>query len=125
MLPGVDERGARNARVILHDGEELPLERAGDLGKGNAGMLIFVGGRQHPEYVPWTEVERVDFEYLAETLANVGAVRIRVFVPPLFVDHGHFRVDREFQLRGRYQIGQVEMGKAGTGGGQRPQSCCK
>ena len=49
-------------RVTLHDGEELELERAGDLGGGNGGMLVFVKGRQQPEYVPWTEVEQVDFD---------------------------------------------------------------
>jgi hypothetical protein len=60
--PGREERGARRARVTLHDGEELQLEPAGDLGKGNAGMLIFVDGRQRPEYVPWTDVGQVDLD---------------------------------------------------------------
>jgi hypothetical protein len=45
--------------VTLHSGEELQLECAGDLGQGNAGMLIFVDNRQRPEYVPWTDVEQV------------------------------------------------------------------
>jgi hypothetical protein len=61
VLPGREERGAQRARVTLQDGEELQLERTGDLGEGNAGMLIFVDGRQRPEYVPWTDVEQVDF----------------------------------------------------------------
>jgi hypothetical protein len=52
----------RGARVRLHAGEELPLDRAGDLGDGNAGMLIFVDGRERPEYVPWSDVEQVDFD---------------------------------------------------------------
>ncbi len=64
--PGREERGAQRARVtlrlILHGGEELQLERTGDLGEGNAGLLIFVDGRQRPEYVPWTDVEQVDFD---------------------------------------------------------------
>jgi hypothetical protein len=60
--PGREERGARRARVTLHSGEELQLERTGDLGEGNAGMLIFVDGRKRPEYVPWTDVEQVDFD---------------------------------------------------------------
>ncbi len=60
--PDREERGARRARVTLHDGEELQLERAGDLGEGNAGMLIFVDGSERPEYVPWTDVEQVDFD---------------------------------------------------------------
>ena len=59
VLPGPEERGAQRARVTLHSGEELQLERTGDLGEGNAGMLIFVDGRQRPEYVPWTDVEQV------------------------------------------------------------------
>jgi hypothetical protein len=25
-------------------------------------MLIFVDGRERPEYVPWTDVEQVDFD---------------------------------------------------------------
>jgi hypothetical protein len=52
----------QRARVILHDGEELRLERRGDLGEGNAGMLIFVDGRERPEYVPWADVEQVDLD---------------------------------------------------------------
>jgi hypothetical protein len=62
VSPGREASGAPHARVTLHDGEELQLERAGDLGGGNAGMLIFVDGGQRPEYVPWAEVERVDFD---------------------------------------------------------------
>jgi hypothetical protein len=62
VLPRRGERGAQRARVTLQNGEELRLERAGDLGKGNAGMLIFVAGRQRPEYVPWTDVEEVDLD---------------------------------------------------------------
>jgi hypothetical protein len=61
-LSGRDDRGARSASVTLHDGEELQLERTGDLGAGNAGMLIFVDGGQRPEYVPWTDVEQVEFD---------------------------------------------------------------
>jgi hypothetical protein len=29
----------------------------------NAGILIFVDGGEHPEYVPWTDVVRVDFDH--------------------------------------------------------------
>jgi hypothetical protein len=57
-----DARGAQRARVILHDGEALPFELAGDLGAGNAGMLIFVAGGERPEYVPWNEVAQIDFD---------------------------------------------------------------
>jgi hypothetical protein len=60
-LPDPQEGGARSARVTLHSGEELRLERSGDLGDQNGGMLVFVDGSVGPEYVPWVEVEQVDF----------------------------------------------------------------
>ncbi|MBW2161056.1 MAG: hypothetical protein JRH14_14040 [Deltaproteobacteria bacterium] len=60
--PGLEEGGSQRARVTLHSGEELKLERNGDLGERNAGMLIFLDGSQRPEYVPWTDVEQVDFD---------------------------------------------------------------
>lgn len=62
VLPGPEESGAQRARVTLHGGEELELDRTGDLGERNAGILIFVDGRARPEYVPWTEVEQVDLD---------------------------------------------------------------
>lgn len=57
-----EEDGAPHHRVTLHGDEELQLERAGDLGEWNADMLVFLDGRQRPEYVPWTDVEPVDFD---------------------------------------------------------------
>ena len=65
IVPGREDGGARRARVTLHGGEELLFEPAGDLGERNAGVLIFVEGRQRPEYVRWSEVEHIDFERAA------------------------------------------------------------
>jgi len=58
VLPGPEER----ARLTLHSGEVLQLDLAGDLGGGNAGMLIFVDGRKQPEYVRWPEIEQIHFD---------------------------------------------------------------
>jgi hypothetical protein len=63
VLHGRDRPDARRATVILRDGEELQLDRTGDLAEGNAGMLIFVDGREHPDYVRWTDVEKIDFDH--------------------------------------------------------------
>ena len=60
---GREEAGTGHARVVLRSGEELQLERAGDLGDGNAGLLVFVAGQQRPEYVPWTDVERIELDH--------------------------------------------------------------
>ena len=63
---GREERGARRARVTLHHREVLQLERTGDLGDANAGMLIFVAGRERPEYAQWTDIEQIDFDRPSE-----------------------------------------------------------
>jgi hypothetical protein len=61
LIASIRPAGQR-AGVTLQSGEELQLDRAGDLGAGNAGMLIFIDGRERPEYVEWTDIERVDFQ---------------------------------------------------------------
>jgi hypothetical protein len=58
----VPRGGADHARLTLHGGEEVLLERAGDLGERNAGVLVFADGRQRPEYVPWSDVRQVDLD---------------------------------------------------------------
>ncbi len=60
LIASIVPSGGEHATVKLHGGEELQLERAGDLGNGSAGMLVFAEGRQRPEYVPWTDVDQVD-----------------------------------------------------------------
>jgi len=61
VLPGFDATDAR-ATVTLGDGRALELELAGDLGKQNGGALVFAAGRERAEYVPWSEVARVDLD---------------------------------------------------------------
>ncbi len=65
VVPGPEASGPRHASVTLHSGEQLLLERGGDLGEGNAGMLIFAGGPSNPEYVPWADVARIDLDRAA------------------------------------------------------------
>jgi hypothetical protein len=62
LLPGAEQRSAQRAKVTLHSGEELRLERTSDLSEGNAGVLIFTAGDQRPEYVPWTDIQQVDLD---------------------------------------------------------------
>jgi hypothetical protein len=60
IVSGGDESADQPVRVTLHSGEKVQLDRSGDLGKANAGLLIFVAGRA--EYVPWSDVMRIDFD---------------------------------------------------------------
>ena len=48
--------------VALTNGEVLQLEPAGDLAPTNAGLLVFEPGAVDPDYVPWSEVRRIEFE---------------------------------------------------------------
>jgi hypothetical protein len=59
-LPAAEQRRAQRATVTLRSGESIDLECSGDLGAGNAGVLVFADGTpQQPAYVPWSEVERI------------------------------------------------------------------
>lgn len=48
------------------------LEQTRDLGEENAGMLIFLDGREGPEHVRWTDVARVDFGRPPATYPPIG-----------------------------------------------------
>ena len=70
---GGDRHGAGHGSVTLVNGEELRVERSGDLGDRNAGVLVFAdGGGEHPEYVPWAEIARIDFD---RSTAAIGRSR--------------------------------------------------
>lgn len=69
-LPESGGRGGAAATLTLRSGESLALERAGDLGDSNAGVLVFADGRESPEYVPWTDVERIDFDASPDAAAR-------------------------------------------------------
>ena len=58
--------------VTLQNGEELQLERAGDLGEKSGGLLIFVEGLRRPEYAPWTDVQQVDLNRPLATYPPLG-----------------------------------------------------
>ena len=62
IRPRSEEGGATHARVLLRSGEELVLERAGDLGEENGGMLIFEAGSERPQYVPWADVGQIEID---------------------------------------------------------------
>ena len=51
---------AGHASVTLRSGERLQLERSGDLGDRNAGVLVFVAGEERAEYVAWNDIARID-----------------------------------------------------------------
>ena len=62
---GREGRWAPYATVILLGGEELQLERTGDLGDRNAGVLVFADSHERPDNVPWADVARIDFVNLS------------------------------------------------------------
>jgi hypothetical protein len=72
-----DEAAAGRARVTLRSGEEMQLERSGDLGDRNAGILIFGDGDGRPAYVPWADVALIEFTGSPAVYPPVGGARLR------------------------------------------------
>ena len=61
VLAGGDRTTGR-VDVYLWGGERLQLERAGDLGSNNGGLLIFTGNGEGAEYVRWADVARIELQ---------------------------------------------------------------
>ena len=80
------ERETR-ATVTLHNGEQLQLDRRGDLGEQNGGVLIFPEGSQRAEYVRWTDVERIDFH-------RASAKSLSVFSRPAILSRAQRELPR-------------------------------
>jgi hypothetical protein len=51
-----------SSRVVLRNGQELKLEDSADVGRDNAGVLVFERGQKSPRYISWKDVRRIDFE---------------------------------------------------------------
>jgi hypothetical protein len=51
-----------SSRVVLKNGQELRLEDTADVGRENAGVLVFERGQKNPRYIAWEDVRRIDFE---------------------------------------------------------------
>lgn len=51
-----------SSRVVYKDGREVKLEDSVDVGRDNAGVLVFEKGQEEPRYIPWEDVRRIDFE---------------------------------------------------------------
>lgn len=63
-LPAPKASDEKLARVTLWSGEELRLERTGDLGNSNGGLVIFTvkDGVESSEYILWSDVAQIDLE---------------------------------------------------------------
>lgn len=60
LVASVTPTGSDRSRVELTTGETVELEDSADVGEGNAGIVVVNEGRK-PVYVPWDDVERVEF----------------------------------------------------------------
>lgn len=60
LVASVTPTGSDQSRVELTNGQVLELEGSVDVGEGNAGTVVLADG-ERPTYVPWEDVERVDF----------------------------------------------------------------
>ena len=98
---GREERGARRARVTLHHREVLQLERTGDLGDAKAGMLIFVAGRERPEYADRFRPTVGDVPLTRRALARIARSRAVRLDPPLSM-----QTKTPVSLRGSWRRGR-------------------
>ena len=51
------------SKVALRTGEEVELEDGQDVSDRNAGVLVFLSDDRDPIYIPWRDVERIEFSH--------------------------------------------------------------
>ncbi len=61
FVESVEPRGSDSSRVTLKGGYELVLDDVADVGDGYDGVLVITASGDSV-YVPWDDVERIDFE---------------------------------------------------------------
>lgn len=54
-------RGSSASRVVLGNGTEVILEDGKDVDESNDGVVVLGGGTDRGTYVPWRDVERIEF----------------------------------------------------------------
>ncbi len=63
LVSAIEPLGGDASLVVLLTGEEIELEDGQDVSDRNAGVLIFRSDSDRdPTYVPWRDVQRVDFK---------------------------------------------------------------
>jgi hypothetical protein len=61
MVSSIVPQGRTLSQVVLKNGETLELEGMVDVGENNAGLAV-LDSEEQMTYIPWKDVERIDFE---------------------------------------------------------------
>lgn len=61
-IASLEPRGRDETRVVLTNGEVLVLEDGQDVSDDNAGVLVFVDGRDSV-YIEWRDVDKIEFDH--------------------------------------------------------------
>ncbi len=61
-IKSIEPLGHDDVRLVLYSGEELELEDSQDASDSNDGILILDERGRDPQYLPWEEVDKIEFE---------------------------------------------------------------
>ncbi len=61
LIERLEREGESRCRVHLHGGGELLLDEGHDIGRENAGVLVYESEEATPVYLPWRDVEVLAF----------------------------------------------------------------
>ena len=62
MVRSIEPRDEDTSTVVLREGRELRLEDSQDVSEANAGIVVIPEGGATERYVPWVQVQRIDFQ---------------------------------------------------------------
>lgn len=57
----ITPKGTHRCTVELRNGKKLTLDEGQDVNELNQGVLVFASGKEEPTYIPWDEVNDIEF----------------------------------------------------------------
>jgi hypothetical protein len=58
----ITTKGEHRATVELKNGKRITLDEGQDVNEKNQGMLVFASGKTDPTYIPWDQINEVEFK---------------------------------------------------------------
>ncbi len=72
LITSIERLSDHASRITVTSGASVELGDSSDVGEGNSGVMV-VGDGDQLQYLPWSEVDRIDFEGSVEAAAQLSS----------------------------------------------------
>jgi hypothetical protein len=58
----ITTKGEHRCMIELRTGKKISLDEGQDVNEKNQGVLVFASGKENPTYIPWYEIQEIEFK---------------------------------------------------------------